>query len=112
MASLLSVQILVPQSFRDHCVGYLKDLAQCFGYVLKKGFGLAQSAESYSLCRLGGRLRLRLSDGCWNRAFCMKFAQKLLGYSAEFVVGEAADAEFNRSAPFVSTPPVDQNSPA
>jgi hypothetical protein len=32
----------------------LKDLAQRFGYILKKGFGLALPAEPYPLGGLGG----------------------------------------------------------
>jgi hypothetical protein len=40
----------------------------------------------------------------------VKFAQELLGYPADLVVGKAANAEF--SAPFVSVPRVDRGSPA
>ena len=36
-----------------------------------------------------------------NRSLRMKFAQELFGNSADVVVGKAANAEFNRSAPFV-----------
>jgi hypothetical protein len=42
----------------------------------------------------------------------LEFAQELLGYPADIVVGKAANAELNRSVPFVSIPRVDRGSPA
>jgi hypothetical protein len=53
-----------------------------------------------------------LFDGGRNRALRMKFAQELLGYSADFVVREAADGDSNRIAPCGSFPRFDRGSPA
>jgi hypothetical protein len=63
LIGLLSIQILIALSLRDHCVGYLKHLSQYFGYILKKGLGLALPGESNALRGVGGRLELSLQVG-------------------------------------------------
>jgi hypothetical protein len=58
MVNRLPVQILRPQSFRDHGVGDLEDLSKRFYHILVKCVRLTLPTETDPFGGVGGRLEL------------------------------------------------------